>query len=527
MPLTRIRPAGKGASASVLIIAVSALAAMPSTIPPVVPSGFRYWDPMPNPIDFNASPNAPKTLSATGLYLGTPGKDAQLIPQAWHYEVNVPAWNDGALKRHWVVLKPGRSISFKQLDDYWGYPDSAVFVDELAVDTITGDSSSRMILETRFLMNRKDTLDEMGTLGDHWYGFSYRWRKSQQEADLVDVARGLDDSIRVWSKGTGAGKARSIKKWHFPTVYQCATCHRTTQPDTTHGRSLLGFFTAQLNRPAPDSEGVNQLDWLFAKGVLSGKRPAAWDLSPRWAGIEDKSASLDVRARSYIAANCSGCHGRRGLATAAAMGVDLDFDFHTMEAAMDLRNRPVSWPFGLDTVPPFFYPRNDPANPDHLDSLLIEPALVVPWYPEKSVLIFRERSRDTLPGDYDPFRNQMPPLGTYEVNAPAVAVLDQWVREMGLQAATGLGHGPRRPATGAIRVQGRLLLVAPAAGMGNLDVTGGKPSAADAGVSMVSLDGRRVDLRRLSPGVYELPAGLPKGLYLIRAGTRSLLRSLL
>lgn len=108
----------------------------------------------------------------------------------------------------------------------------------------------------------------------------------------------------------------------------------------------------------------------------------------------------------------------------------------------NFRNRPVSWPFGLDTVPSFFYPKNDPANPNHLDSLPIEPALVVPWYPEKSVLIFRERSRDTAPGNYDPYRNQMPPLGTYEVNA-------------------------------------------------NLDVTGGKAGAAD--------------------------AGPPKGLYIIRA----------
>jgi cytochrome c553 len=320
----------------------------------------------------------------------------------------------------------------------------------------------------------------------------------------------------------GAGKARFIKKWRFPTVYQCAACHRTTQQDTTHGRSLLGFFTAQLNRPAPDSAGINQLDWLFAKGVLAGKRQAAWDLSPRWEGIEDKGASLDVRARSYIAANCSGCHGRRGMASAATMGVYFDFDFHTMEPAMEMRNQPVSWSYGLDTLPPFFYPKNDPANPTHLDSLPIIPALVVPWYPEKSALIFRERSRDTVPGNYDPYRNQMPPLGTYEVNAPAVALLEQWVREMGLQAATALGHGPRRSASGTIRLQGRLLTIAPEAGVGNLDVTGG-----NAAVSMVFLDGRRVELRRLSPGVYELPAGLPKGLYLIRAGTRSLIRSLL
>lgn len=35
---------------------------------------------------------------------------------------------------------------------------------------------------------------------------------------------------------------------------------------------------------------------------------------------------------------------------------------------------------------------------------------------------------------------------------------------------------------------------------------------------MASLDGRRIPLRRLGPGLHEAPGGLPKGLYLIRAG---------
>jgi hypothetical protein len=497
-----------------ILLAVSVAAALTvhSAVPSAsAPSGFRYWSAAGDPVP------PPATLSGTGLYLGTPGKGAKLIPEAWRYEVNVPQWSDDAVKRHWVILTPGRSIAFQEKDDYWGYPDSAVFVEELAIDTIEGDSTSRVLWETRILINKKDSTLS-GLIADFWYGYSYKWRKNQQDADLVDRTHGKDDSIRIWSSAAKGDRKAAFKKWHFPTVYQCLACHRTGQADTVHGRSLLGFLTSQLNRPAPDTVGMNQLDWFFSKQVLTGEKPASWDLSPRWRSIGDSGAGVDLRARSYIAANCSGCHGRRGIATYATNGVVLDFDFHAMQAAMEFRNARIGWDWGLDTVRPFFYKPGDPGNPTHGDSVPIVPALVVPGYPEKSALIFREKSRNTLPSDFDAIYNQMPPLATFEVNAPAVALLERWVREMA-NAPTAAGHGPR-PGAWAIRMQGRILTLAPESGT-DINPIPGNPE-----VSMVSVSGRRVDLRRLSARAYEAPAGLPKGLYYIRIGKRSVLRAL-
>ncbi len=269
--------------------AVSALVAGAAVPTAAAPSGFRYWD-------LADTGTIPKTLSALGLYAGAPGKNAALIPQATHYEVNVPQWSDGARKRHWVILKSGRSIAFTEKGDYWGYPDSTVFVEELAIDTIPGDSASRVLWETRVLYHQNGSLDPGYPF--NWNGVSYKWRKNQQDADLVDLAHGKDDSIFVWPNGVGSGKMRSLKKWRFPTIYQCLACHRSGTVDTVHGRSVLGFFTAQLNRPAPDSANLNQLDWFFAKGILAGPKPAAWTASPRWRSVEDSDASVDLRARS-------------------------------------------------------------------------------------------------------------------------------------------------------------------------------------------------------------------------------------
>ncbi|MBW8887994.1 MAG: hypothetical protein JF616_09585 [Fibrobacteres bacterium] len=494
-----------------MLAAFSALIARAAVPAAPAPSGFRYWD-------TRDTAAIPKTLSALGLYAVTPGKNAALIPQALRYEVNVPQWSDGARKRHWVILKTGRHIAFTEKDDYWGYPDSAVFVEELSIDTIPGDSSSRVLWETRVLFNKIDSLDPNSIGG--WHGVSYKWRKNQQDADRVDLIHGKDDSIPVWPNGTGSGKSRAIKKWHFPTIYQCWVCHRTNTADTVHERSVLGFFTAQLNRPAPDSAGLNQLDWFFSKGILAGSKPAAWNDSPHWRGIEDSGASVDLRARSYIAANCSGCHGRRGISAGAAMGVMDNFDFHDMQAAMEFRNRATGWGFGLDTVPPLYYKPNDAANVTHGDSEPIVPALIVPGYPEKSVLIFREKSRNTTPGDYDLIYMQMPPLATFEVNNPAVALLERWVREMG-GSTTAVGRSKRLSAGESIRLRGRFLTLVPDDGGSGLDGYRGNRE-----VTLVSLDGRQVALRRLSAGKYEVPAGLPKGLYYIRAGARSVLRAL-
>ncbi len=258
-----------GLLAAAAACALSARAADPDP----APSGFRYWD----PADTAA---APRLLSATGLYASAPGKDAKLVPEARYYEVNSPQWSDAAGKKRWVLLKPGKQIGFREMDDYWDYPDSAVFVQEFAIDTIGGEQKSRVLWETRILVNKKVPTDEQGKVMDRWYGFSYKWRPDQQDADLVDMRRGANESIRVWPEGTGDGKAAVMKRWHFPSIYECERCHQTTQPGNLHGRAVAGFFTAQLNRETPDSAGMNQLDWLFAKGVLAGKKPYGWEYSP-------------------------------------------------------------------------------------------------------------------------------------------------------------------------------------------------------------------------------------------------------
>jgi hypothetical protein len=485
-------------------------------LPALASAAFNYWDP-------TDTSKVPKTLSASGLYTTIAGAKKTMLANAYHFEVNSALWSDGAHKTRWFMPKAGTAVNFEVNNDYWGYPDSIVFIKQFAVDTVPGDTTTRLLWETRFLMNKKEIIDSAtGKKMDRWYGYSYKWRRNQNDADLVD-ARGSDDSVKIFP--SGKAQPGKMKKWRFPSRDQCNQCHRVDYADTVHGRSVLGFFTAQLNRPHPDSAAINQLEYFFSKGALKGTKPTSWTATtvPRWYGIDDsvvngQKISVDVRARSYIAANCSGCHGRRGMETGATFGVDLNYDFFTMESKMEFRHKSTSWPFGLDTIPPFYYPKTDLGNnPKGYDSLPIQPALVVPGYPEKSVILFRQRSRNTRPSDYDPERNQMPPLASFEVNVPGTDLIAKWIKDwtpIPAPGALGVRTWSVRTNLKGPSLQGnQLVLPFELAGPGLVKV------------SLTGIDGRTLELKQVSRTAYEVPH-LTRGVYVIKVGNKSFTRYL-
>jgi hypothetical protein len=475
---------------------------------------FKYWD-------VKDTSKVPKTLSATGLYTDIMAAKKTMISNAYHFEVNSALWSDGSAKKRWVLKKGTTAITYDKLSDYWGYPDSSVFVKQFAVDTVPGDTNTRFLVETRFLVSRKDTafVDSTTTPGvkkvrmeDVWYGYSYRWNKDQKDAKLVEN-RGYDDTtIKVYPNGKN--NPGIVKKWRFPSRDQCNLCHRVSYADTIHGRSVLGFFTAQLNRPHPTVANINQLEYFFQQNVLKGTKSVWTDTStPRWYGIEDSTASVDSRARAYIAANCSGCHGRRGMETGGAFGIDFNYDFHTMVPQMEVKHKRIGYTWGLDTVPPFFYPKVSVANPNAYDSLPIDPALVVPGYPEKSAILYRQTARNTTPGSFDTDRNQMPPAASFEVNVKATALISRWIKEMEQIRApnwNGIRSHFIRSNLKSPAIQNRqVILPIELAGPGLVKV------------SMTGINGRSVELNQVSRLAYALPGNMTPGVYIIRVNKRS------
>jgi len=477
-------------------------------------TNWQYFDPAD-------TSKVPKLLSQTGFFTNL-AVNKNIISSAHYYDVNSPLWSDGAKKRRWLVLKPGQSVGFREKDDYWTYPDSTVFVKEFAFDTVAGDTSTRLIWETRLLILKREVSNPSEPVAqqvkvDAWYGFSYRWRRDQREADLVLDTGDLSGNwatLRMFPNGLAQPAA--LKKWIFPARADCNQCHVSQFNEVTHGRSVLGFFTAQLNRPSPTNPNVNQLEDWFSKNLLTGTKPPTWDGSPRWFGLDstEPKATLANRARSYIAANCSGCHGDRGTILGASPNHELNYDFFDMDTTrITYAYFTPSKDYELPDVAPVA-PKDDPKMGVYL---------ITPKYPQKSVILARQLFRNTLvPTDsnlfkaFRPANNMMPPLATFEVNEPAMAVLNAWVMSMpdtGAPAAIRGGRGHQSLVASPL-VRGRELLLPLAMAQGNPRV------------SVTGIDGRSLKLTRVNNRMYVLPSAFPAGIYVIKVGSRSFARQM-
>jgi hypothetical protein len=431
-------------------------------------AGYRFFDPA-------IADSIPKLISGTGMYKNVLTKEfnADVIP----FEVNTPLWTDGAHKQRYIAIPAGTSVIYNDTADMYAYPDRAMVIKNFSVDTIPGNPASRILFETRFSGVRLVAGKEK------WYLWTYRWRLDQTDADLVADA-GQSVTVRVYRDGVG--KPPFLKKWHFPSKAQCAACHRV---QGTGGRTVLAFFTAQLNKPLAATPSVNQLDRLFQMGVLkmgAGVKPDFAN-SPKWAAIEDQSASLELRSRSYIAANCSGCHGLRGIKTGAVLGITIDYDYHDMKVRTDLAAKKLQGAFPLDSA-----------------------GLVVPGYPERSVLLYRQKMRNQKDQDFTQEMMAMPPLGSFEPDTNAIKVMSQWITAMPPAAIHGT-HAAKSTG-GAVRIRGRILEI-----QGSLSENPGV-------FALVDLKGARIALTRVQPGVFHLERPLAPGIHFLMLDDRIIQR---
>ena len=500
--------------------AISLLRLLPLLAPSLASAQFRYFQ----LVDSAGQPTyafAPKTLSATGLYgRFTNLKNKPLIAAAIRFDVNSALWSDGSHKLRWILLKPGTSIPYNDTTDYYDYPDSAVFIKQFAIDTTDGDTTSRVLWETRLLVNKKELADSAtGKMADKWYGYSYKWKRDGTDAVLVDI-EGENDTINTHPEGVGASKPMWRKKWRYPGQRDCWRCH-VYQYDfekDLHGRSVLGFFTAQLNRPYwrcgnGGQPAGNQLDTLFARTVFkvgSTPKPANWNNSPRWWSPADQPSndprdSVGNRARAYIAANCSGCHSPRGIWFGAPGHVTFDYNFQNPKTTtFDFRDKFVT----RASIIPRYWP-DQAAFEDSIK-------LVKAGHPEWSLLLARQLVRNTLPADslgsFDFYSgDQMPPLASFEINKDAETVLTKWIKDM--PKLVGVRPGTRAELLSPT-IQGQRLILPPGL------------AAAGAKVVMFGLQGRAFTLHKTGAYEFAIPAGLPSGIYIIKVGSRSFTRYL-
>jgi len=323
----------------------------------------------------------PMMLSQTGcINMADPAKPALgLIP----YSVRSALWSDGASKERFVRVPDGMKIHVLDCavepmlctdpgaggngedDGHWDMPVGTVLVKNFSIEG--------KHVETRLLMHRSSIT---------WKGFSYEWNDTQTDATLLP-----DDQT---GKNKPVGTAQPQQVWHYPSRTDCLNCHNKYA-----GRSL-GPSTQQLNSDFPYADGMmNQIAKFTALGLF--------DAPPKTiAGYPDPKGTdpLDVRARSYLQANCAICHRPGGEFNS------IDMRFTTAFADTALCGK-VERATGM--------------VPDYR---------LVPGHPEKSTTSFR---MGVKPDPAVPLL-RMPQIGSNVVDPEGTKLINDWITAMPVSA---------------------------------------------------------------------------------------------
>ena len=226
--------------------------------------------------------SAPPTLADTGAFsdVATLTPNAGILP----YEVNVPFWSDNATKQRWFSVPDTNLTMTFSTEGNWLFPTGSVWIKHFDLETNTITHETRR-LETRLLVRYTNGV----------YGLTYRWTLPPTNALLI-AEEGLDESIVINDNGTPRTQV-----WHYPGRGECLSCHSTA------GGGTLGFGTLQLNRAGTNGGIPNQIQTLSDAGYFNAPVGDVNSLRA-FAHPTNEAASLEWRARSYLAANCSACH---------------------------------------------------------------------------------------------------------------------------------------------------------------------------------------------------------------------------
>jgi hypothetical protein len=331
------------------------------------------------PEPMSPTPEFARRLSETGLFSDT-GKLTP-APGVLPYEINVPGWHDGATSVHHVALPLASALQPRPTKS-WDLPDGSVLAQTLTLD-------GRRI-ETRLLIKQQND----------FAGYTYAWNAAQTDAELADKS-GADLELA------------DGRPWRVPSRAECMMCH------SREANFALTLQESQLNRgdqlarwermgllrvdPAAFARGRRGNDGGAAAGrqqpdqrtaAVSSLLPRNLEKLGRFAPASDAAATLESRARSYLAVNCAHCHTTNGGGNSS-----IEFD----------------WLVSLDRM------RAIGESPQHGDFELPDARVIAPGAANRSVIIPRVAMRG--PG-------QMPPVGSRVPDAEGVQLLMAWIESL-------------------------------------------------------------------------------------------------
>ncbi len=309
-------------------------------------------------------------LSAYGFFK-QPLKNLEPTESVIPYQLNSPLFSDYAFKKRFIKIPNGKKMIYNG-EEVFDFPAGTVLIKNFYYPADFGTPDKDLtIIETRLLIK-----DE-----SEWKALVYVWNNEQTEAYLE--AAGKTKAVS-WTDDDGLMKKIN---YSVPNLNQCKSCHMKGDKVMP-----IGPTARQLNMTV---NGRNQLVLFHEQGKLSDL-PNEKEI-PKLVSYNDKSATINDRARAWLEVNCAHCHRPDGPAKTSGLH---------LQASV---TNPVE--FGIGKAPV--------AAGKGSGGLLYD---IVPGKPDESILFYRINATD--PGV------MMPELGRTIVHKEGVELIREWIFSM-------------------------------------------------------------------------------------------------
>jgi putative heme-binding domain-containing protein len=313
----------------------------------------------------------PRKLSETGLFTDVANQTpaAGVVP----FDIHTPMWADGAKSQRFVGMVSLNGLSTQittkknstRIESRVTWPKDAVLAKTIRMELETGKPESTRNIETQILH-----FD-----GEAWAPYSYRWNDAGTDADLVGP-NGDERKLDLIGKHLPGGKHQHTYRFH--SRGECMRCHN----------SWSGFALAFQPQQLTDASARMLTDLGLIDADYSRRSET------RLSNPHDESLTPEVRARSWLHANCAHCHRQHGGGSVPLM-VNAEMAADEMRA---LGEKPTRGDFGMKDA-----------------------QVIMPGSPWKSVLLHRVATSGA---------GHMPMIGAQNVDEHAIGFLAEWILTM-------------------------------------------------------------------------------------------------